>query len=74
MVNVSFISPLARKMAEDKNFDITRIQGTGGNNRITKLDIQRVEEQGYDIEAKMRICNLKRIRTLNLTVLMSVKD
>lgn len=47
-----FISPLARKMAEDKNFDITRIQGTGGNNRITKLDIQRVEEQGYDIEAK----------------------
>lgn len=74
MVNVSFISPLARKMADDKNFDITRIQGTGGNNRITKLDIQRVEEQGYDIEAKMRICNLKRIRTLNLTVLMSVKD
>ena len=61
-------------MADDKNFDITRIQGTGGNNRITKLDIQRVEEQGYDIEAKMRICNLKRIRTLNLTVLMSVKD
>ena len=48
MVNVS---PLARKMAEDKNFDITRIQGTGGNNRITKLDIQR-EEQGYDIEEK----------------------
>lgn len=73
MVNVSLYHHL-RKMAEDKNFDITRIQGTGGNNRITKLDIQRVEEQGYDIEAKMRICNLKRIRTLNLTVLMSVKD
>ncbi|UDI77174.1 2-oxo acid dehydrogenase subunit E2 [Staphylococcus taiwanensis] len=47
-----FISPLARKMAKDKNFDITRIQGTGGNHRITKLDIQRVDNQGYDIEAK----------------------
>lgn len=51
MVSVSLYHHL-RKMAEDKNFDITRIQGTGGNNRITKLDIQRVEEQGYDIEQK----------------------
>lgn len=47
-----FISPLARKMAKDKEFDITRIQGTGGNQRITKLDIQRVENQGYDFENK----------------------
>ena len=43
-----FISPLARNMAEDKDLDITRIKGTGGNDRITKLDIQRVEANGYD--------------------------
>ncbi|MCE5090828.1 2-oxo acid dehydrogenase subunit E2 [Staphylococcus devriesei] len=45
-----FISPLARKMAEEKDLDITRIKGTGGNQRITKLDIQRVADQGYDYE------------------------
>ncbi|PTF02799.1 2-oxo acid dehydrogenase subunit E2 [Staphylococcus devriesei] len=45
-----FTSPLARKMAEEKDLDITRIKGTGGNQRITKLDIQRVADQGYDYE------------------------
>lgn len=43
-----FISPLARKMAAKEDLDITRINGTGGNQRITKLDIQRVLEHGYD--------------------------
>ena len=43
-----FISPLARKMADKEDLDITRINGTGGNQRITKLDIQRVLENGYD--------------------------
>lgn len=43
-----FITPLARKMAGDKNLEIELIKGSGGNNRITKLDIQRVENQGYD--------------------------
>ena len=37
-------------MAEDKALDINRIKGTGGNARITKLDIQRVEAQGYDYD------------------------
>ena len=39
-------------MAEDKDLDITRIKGTGGNDRITKLDIQRVESEGYDYEGE----------------------
>src|SRR5699024_7991021 len=45
-----FISPLARKMLEDKDLDIERIKGTGGNGRITKIDITRVEQSGYDYE------------------------
>src|SRR5699024_4041883 len=40
-----FITPLARKMAKDKNLEIEMIKGTGGNGRITKLDIYRVESQ-----------------------------
>lgn len=35
-------------MADKEDLDITRINGTGGNQRITKLDIQRVLENGYD--------------------------
>ncbi|OHO29755.1 dihydrolipoamide acetyltransferase family protein [Staphylococcus sp. HMSC034C12] len=52
-----FISPLARNMAEDKDLDITRIKGTGGNDRITKLDIQRVESEGYDYEGEADTSN-----------------
>ena len=52
-----FISPLARNMAEDKELDITRIKGTGGNDRITKLDIQRVDSEGYDYEGEAGTSN-----------------
>ena len=52
-----FISPLARNMAEDKELDITRIKGTGGNDRITKLDIQRVDSEGYDYEGEADTSN-----------------
>src|SRR5699024_6579393 len=36
-----FITPLARKMAEERGIDIRDVNGTGGNGRITKLDIER---------------------------------
>lgn len=36
-----FATPLARKMAIDKNYDLADIIGTGGNNRITKRDVER---------------------------------
>ena len=52
-----FISPLARNMAKDKELDITRIKGTGGNDRITKLDIQRVDSEGYDYEGEAGTSN-----------------
>lgn len=38
-----FITPIARKMAEDQGIDISDVNGTGGNGRITKLDIERYE-------------------------------
>ena len=33
-------SPLAKKMAKDKGFDIAQIQGTGDQGRITKRDVE----------------------------------
>lgn len=36
-----FATPLARKMAEEKGIDLSDVNGTGGNQRITRLDIDR---------------------------------
>lgn len=38
-----FITPVARKMAKEQNIDIRDVNGTGGNGRITRLDILRYE-------------------------------
>ncbi|WP_080871891.1 dihydrolipoamide acetyltransferase family protein [Oceanobacillus timonensis] len=43
-----FISPLARKLAKEHDLPIEQINGTGGNGRITRLDINRVLEHGLD--------------------------
>ncbi|MDX1685191.1 MAG: pyruvate dehydrogenase complex dihydrolipoamide acetyltransferase [Saprospiraceae bacterium] len=37
-------SPLARKMAEEKGVDLSRIQGSGDNGRIIKRDIEEAEK------------------------------
>lgn len=33
-------SPLAKKLAADKGYDIAKIQGTGDNGRVTKVDVE----------------------------------
>lgn len=38
-----FVSPLARNMAEDKGYDLSKIQGSGDNGRIVKRDIESYE-------------------------------
>ncbi len=35
-----FVSPLAKKMAEDKGIDLANVSGTGDNGRIVKKDIE----------------------------------
>ena len=35
-----FVSPLARKMAEEKGIDLKQVQGTGDSGRIVKRDIE----------------------------------
>lgn len=36
-----FITPIARKMAQERQIDIRELNGTGGNGRITRLDVLR---------------------------------
>lgn len=47
-----FITPIARKMAEEQGIDISDVNGTGGNGRITKLDIARYEPQTQSSDKK----------------------
>ena len=42
-------SPLARKMAEDKGLDITRISGTGENGRVVRRDIENYKESAASV-------------------------
>lgn len=41
-----FASPLARKLAKEKNINLALVEGTGGNNRITRRDIEAYELSG----------------------------
>lgn len=38
-----FVSPLARKMAEERNINLMHVQGTGENGRIVKADIENYQ-------------------------------
>ncbi|MFC2185892.1 pyruvate dehydrogenase complex dihydrolipoamide acetyltransferase [Fulvivirgaceae bacterium LMO-SS25] len=40
-----FVSPLARKMAEEKGYDLNKIKGSGENGRIVKKDIEEYTPQ-----------------------------
>ena len=38
-----FASPLAKKIAADKNIDLSTISGSGDNGRIIKSDLDNIE-------------------------------
>lgn len=40
------VSPLARKIAEEKGVDLSRVQGTGPNGRIVRADVLKAAEDG----------------------------
>jgi len=44
--DLSFISPVVRKIAAEKNIDLSQINGTGLNGRITKKDVVRFIDDG----------------------------
>ena len=46
------VMPSARKLAEEKGIDLTRIQGTGKGGRITRGDILAALDKGYSAPAR----------------------
>lgn len=47
-----FVSPLAKKMAEDKGIDLSDVKGSGGNGRIVKKDIEDYKPSDKPAAAK----------------------
>ena len=45
-------SPLAKKMAQEKGIDLSQVQGTGDNGRITKSDIDNFVPQAQPAQAQ----------------------
>ena len=45
-------SPLAKKLAKDKGYDISRIQGSGDQGRITKRDVENYQPSQQGAPAK----------------------
>ena len=46
-----FISPIARRLAEEQQFDYSHVQGTGPNGRIIKMDVETALAQRQAIPA-----------------------
>ncbi len=42
----TFLSPVVKKLAQEHNLDVSRIQGSGGGGRVTKKDIEAVLASG----------------------------
>ena len=47
-----FASPLAKKMADDLGIDLSKVEGSGENNRIVKKDIENYKPSEKSAEAK----------------------
>ncbi|MBN2554997.1 MAG: 2-oxo acid dehydrogenase subunit E2 [Anaerolineales bacterium] len=54
------ISPLARKMAEERSIDILRIKGTGPQGRIVKRDIENAHAEPAAMGAVPRVARADR--------------
>ncbi|MCF1684953.1 2-oxo acid dehydrogenase subunit E2 [Tetragenococcus halophilus] len=50
--NRIFITPLARKVAKEQGIDYSQINGTGGNGRITRRDVEMFQPEEKSIIAK----------------------
>jgi pyruvate dehydrogenase E2 component (dihydrolipoamide acetyltransferase) len=57
-----FASPLARKLAKEKNINLALVEGTGGNNRITRRDIE-----AYELSASREVASAVEIDSLPCT-------
>ena len=56
--NRIFISPIARRIAEEHHFDYSQVEGTGPNGRIIKLDIEAALAQKPEAVATATVAQL----------------
>lgn len=64
--NLGFISPVVAKIAAEKGVDLSQVNGTGLNGRITKNDVLNYVESGKS-KAANQPANLQTFKPSNLT-------
>jgi len=60
-----FISPLAKKIAFEKNIDLTNIKGSGDNGRIIKEDVQNYSEKEPSLKVESKNVSSSKIISLS---------
>lgn len=69
-----FITPLAKKIAQEKGIDYSQIKGTGGNGRITKHDVEKApakEKTEQTAQAEVQAVAQKSVTPKNLSPMRS---
>lgn len=50
-----FASPIAKKAAEEANVDLSKVSGTGPNQRIIKSDVEQAKQQAPKTAAPSKV-------------------
>jgi pyruvate dehydrogenase E2 component (dihydrolipoamide acetyltransferase) len=59
-----FVSPIARKMAQEKGIDLSSIKGSGPMGRIIKMDVLKAAEKMSAVEARTPLPTQKPVEKL----------
>ena len=57
-----FASPLAKKIAAEKNIDLSKIKGSGDNGRIVKNDLDNIDYHPHKKEVSVSDNNEERVK------------
>ena len=52
--DLGYISPVVARLAQEKNVDLSKVEGTGMNGRITKKDLQKYIKE-HKVEAEVEV-------------------
>lgn len=61
-----FISPLARKLAEDKGIDINEIEGSGDQGRIIKRDVENFKPKQAEAKTESKSAPILGVAQINI--------
>lgn len=71
------VTPVARRVAEENSVDLSKVQGTGPNDRVMKEDVEIFIERQAEKppqEAKEEVSNVEPLRSKSTAVMQAAKE